>query len=63
MSTYHKIRFSEAHVYGLISLTRKSAFILASFYPNQCRLLGGPYLGELLVKKVGLSYLLEAGFN
>ena len=63
MTTYHKIRFSEVHLYGPIRLIGKSAFMLVPFYPNQCRLLGGPYLGELLVKNVGLSCLLEAGSN
>ena len=63
MITYHKIRFSEVHLYGPIRLTRESVFMLVPFYPNHCILLGGPSFGELLEKNVGLSCLLEIGSN
>ena len=39
--TDNKIRFSEVCSYGPIRLTVKYTFMLFSFYPNQCRLLGG----------------------
>ena len=63
MITYHKIRFSEVHLYGPIRLIGKSAFMLVPFYPNHCILLGGPSFGEILEKNVGLSCLLEIGSN
>ena len=61
--TDNKTLFSDVHSPGPIRLTGKFAFVLFPFYPNQCRLSGGPPLGGLFANNVGFSRLFEAGFE
>ena len=61
--TDNKTLFSVVCLSGTIRLTGKFALKLFPFYPNQCIFSVVPTLCCLLTKPVGLSHLLQYGFD
>ena len=55
MITNNKVLFSAVGLSGPIRFIVKIAFVLLPFYPNQCRLLGGPPLVRFIEKPVDIS--------